>query len=621
MSRTDEPGAETAAAGISPLPLPAPLQADRWEWPMTGRDAELEALRRELDKAREGRRFVLIGGEPGIGKTRLVSEFAGEAHSRGASVLFGRTRDRLAKPYLPFVEAFGHCLEHTTQETLAAAPRELSELARLVPEASDRLRGSTYRKDSPASEQFALFKAALSLLRLVSRETPLVLVLDDLHWADESTLLMLQYLLGGRGEFEGLILATYRPTDLAPDSSLSRTVAQLGREPGFSRIELAGLSDAETLSMLTDLAGRGQHGHDGELATALRRETNGNPLFTAELVRSLLASGGLAEVEGRWRLLAEVDSAPLTPVLADTIAQRVRNAGDSAGEALTMAALCEESFDPELIGRALGGERVEQARIWGSAERAALVQADATGKELRFSHPVVRRALRDGLGEAERAVLKERIAAPGPAGAGAPSEGAAGVLESLGDHWAIRLGAAEMTIRDRKGIRYLARLVASPGVEMHAMDLQGGPVGVAAPSRRAAAVAELNVQGAGSDAGPVLDETAKREYRARVEELEETVTEAEEFNDPERAAQAREELEFIGRELAAAVGLGGRDRKAGSEAERARVNVTRAIRHILDRIAENDEAIGAQLSSAVRTGTFCCFEPLPGQPRWTVRGI
>ncbi len=588
---------------------------------MTGRDAELEALRRELDQARTGRRFVLVGGEPGIGKTRLVSEFAAEAHSRGASILFGRTRDGLAKPYLPFVEAFGHCLEHTTQETLAGAPGELSELARLVPEASDRLGESTYRKDSPASEQFALFKAALSLLRLVSREAPLVLVLDDLHWADESTLLMLQYLLGGRGEFEGVILATYRPTDLAPDGSLSRTLAQLGREPGFSRVELAGLSDSETLSVLTDLAGHGQHGHDGALAAALRREANGNPLFTAELVRSLLASGGLAEVEGRWRLLKEVDAAPLTPVLADTIAQRVRNAGDGAGGALAMAALCEESFDPEPIGRALGGERAELARTWGSAERAALVQADAAGKELRFSHPVVRRALRDGLGEAERAVLEERIAAAGPAGTSAPSGGAAGVLEDLGDHWAMRLGAAEMTIKDGKGIRYLARLIASPGVEMHAMELQGGPAGATSPSRQAAAVAELNVQGAGSDAGPVLDETAKRDYRARIEELEATVAEAEEFNDPERAAQAREELEFIGRELAAAVGLGGRDRRASSEAERARVNVTRAIRHILDRIAEKDETIGAQLSAAVRTGTFCCYEPPPGQPEWAVRGI
>src|SRR5205085_1404269 len=119
----------------------------------------------------------------------------------------------------------------------------------------------------------------------------------------------------------------------------------------------------------------------------------------------------------------------------------------------------------------------------------------------------------------------------------------------------------------------------------------------------------------------VLDAEAKAAYRARVRELREDIEEAESFNDPERAARAHDELAFLARELAGAVGLGGRDRKVGSDAERARVNVTRAIRTALKRIADHDPALGRSLGGAIRTGTFCAYEPPPGdEPVWDLAG-
>jgi len=132
----------------------------------------------------------------------------------------------------------------------------------------------------------------------------------------------------------------------------------------------------------------------------------------------------------------------------------------------------------------------------------------------------------------------------------------------------------------------------------------------------------MEVRGRGdADAGPVLDTQAKAAYRARVAELQEDIDEADSFNDPERAARAREELGFLARELAGAVGLGGRDRKTGSDAERARVNVTRAIRTALKRIADHDPDLGRSLGSAIRTGTFCVYEPAPGdEPAWDLTG-
>jgi hypothetical protein len=169
-------------------------------------------------------------------------------------------------------------------------------------------------------------------------------------------------------------------------------------------------------------------------------------------------------------------------------------------------------------------------------------------------------------------------------------------------------------VRDSKGLQYLARLLASPGVEIHALDLvRGGDGADGGTAAAAAAEAGLSV-GGDEGAGPLLDAAAKDAYRDRLEGLREELEEAESFNDPERAARAREEMEFIARELAGAVGLGGRDRKTGSNAERARVNVTRAIRGVMKRIQDYDADLGRELESTVRTGTFCAYEPDPRRP-------
>jgi hypothetical protein len=124
--------------------------------------------------------------------------------------------------------------------------------------------------------------------------------------------------------------------------------------------------------------------------------------------------------------------------------------------------------------------------------------------------------------------------------------------------------------------------------------------------------------GAQGDAGPRLDAQAKAEYRRRLSDLREEIEEAEAFNDPERASRAREEVDFLTRELAAAVGLGGRDRRTGADSERARVRVTRALRATFDRIGEHDAALGHHLNTCVRTGTYCVYEPGPGAAAWDI---
>jgi hypothetical protein len=187
-----------------------------------------------------------------------------------------------------------------------------------------------------------------------------------------------------------------------------------------------------------------------------------------------------------------------------------------------------------------------------------------------------------------------------------PAAAVAATLRPEGEYWSVAFGDAAFRLKDSKGLGYLARLVAEPGREFHALDLvtaDGGRAPVPADD-------ELSVD-SGGGAGPALDAPAKAAYRSRLADLEATIDEAEAAGDSERAARARDERDAIAVELAGAVGLGGRDRPTASAAERARLNVTRALRSAVARIAEHSPELGAHLDRSVRTGTFCAYEPDP----------
>lgn len=189
-------------------------------------------------------------------------------------------------------------------------------------------------------------------------------------------------------------------------------------------------------------------------------------------------------------------------------------------------------------------------------------------------------------------------------------KGGASVFRREGEYWTIAHEGDAFRLKDSKGLRYLARLLAQPDREIHALDLasEGG----AGPSARSdPAMAEPG------DTGEVLDPQARAAYRGRLADLQEDLDEAEAMGDAERAGRAREEIEFVARELGAATGLGGRSRRAGSAAERARVNVTKAIKSALRRIGEHSPSLERHLDRTVVTGTFCSYAPDPhAAPRW-----
>jgi hypothetical protein len=243
----------------------------------------------------------------------------------------------------------------------------------------------------------------------------------------------------------------------------------------------------------------------------------------------------------------------------------------------------------------------EAARLWNEvgapyeAARARLGLAEA----LRAGGSADQAALEH---QAARVFL-DRIEAAQAEGHGQVDEPAAvNSFRREGDYWSVVFEERTVRVRDLKGMRYLARLLAHPGREFHVLDLVAAENGVApvGPSRSTL-----------GDAGEMLDARAKDAYRRRLAEIEEDIEQARALGDAERAAQADAERDFLVRELSRAVGLGGRDRRAASASERARVGVTRAVRKAIGQIGEHHPQLGEHLNRAIRTGTSCAYLPDP----------
>jgi hypothetical protein len=206
----------------------------------------------------------------------------------------------------------------------------------------------------------------------------------------------------------------------------------------------------------------------------------------------------------------------------------------------------------------------------------------------------------------------------GPASEAAMPEVSRNLFRQEGEYWTVAYEGSVVRLKDAKGLRHLARLLTHPGREFHVTDLeaadsrsaQAAPLG----SGEWAGSGELEVRPDLGDAGELLDATAKAAYKTRLDELQAELEEAEGSDDPVRAAKARHELDFLVGELARAVGLGGRDRRAASHAERARLNATRAIRAATANLARANPSLGRHLAATIRTGRYCSYTPDPRAP-------
>jgi class 3 adenylate cyclase len=403
-------------SGYSGVPLPVRLER-RPTVGVVGRAAEIRIMA-DAEKrvfSGEGREVQLVSGEAGMGKTTLVAEVARLAFDDGACVLFGHSEEDLATPYQLFAEALGHYVAHAPEEQLLAHVEvHGSELVRLVPALASRIPDLPPSKATDTdSERFLLFAAVVSLLAEGSALQPIVLVLDDLQWADKGSLLLLCHLVAAEQTMRVLVLGTFRDAELSNAHPLRDTLAALRRQQGVSRIPLAGLDDTGVVDLMEAIAGYALDDAAVSLAHAVYRETDGNPFFVDELLRHLSETGAIFQDEsGRWVADGDVDNIGLPASVREVIGARTGRLGVAAERVLSLAAVIGRDFDLEVLERATKLSEDELLAILDAAASAALVRelSDTPGR-FNFAHALIQHTLYEDQGPNRRARAHRQVAA------------------------------------------------------------------------------------------------------------------------------------------------------------------------------------------------------------------
>ena len=377
--------------------LPAAVAA-REQHPFVGRDRELAVLAQRLAVAATGRpQLVALGGEPGVGKTRLARRFARQAHDDGAVVLFGRCDEDPLERYQPFVEALRDRLTSAGRDTYTRLPTDAGLLGRLLPELRAQLPPVPELVAVDAeTERFRLFEAVTNALRSTGGGAPVVFVLDDLHWADQPTLLLLRHVLRTASPLPVLVVATYRDTDIGRGHPLSDLLADLRRDEGLThRVAVDGLDDDAVLALLERLAGHELPAATRDLARELRRITGGNAFFIREIVAHFVEIGALQRNEdGRWEVVDLDDVGGIPDGVREVVLRRVGRLSSEAQRALVHASVVGRDFDVALLATVVDIDETELVELLDEALAARLlVETAGAVDRLAFAHAIVRETL------------------------------------------------------------------------------------------------------------------------------------------------------------------------------------------------------------------------------------
>jgi predicted ATPase/DNA-binding SARP family transcriptional activator len=388
-------------------PFPAAL-ARRGRSPFVGREDSLAWLRARWSDARGGSGgLAIIAGDPGIGKTRLASELARAAHEQGATVLLGRCYEELLISYQPFVEAFGRYVAALSPEVLRGQiGTDGAQLAQLVPELARRLPDlSEPVSGDSEGERYRLFEAAASLLVNASQSLPIVLVLEDLHWLDRPTALLLAHVVRSIQAERVLVIGTCRDTE--PAEPLSSLLADLHRERALERLSLGSLHRGDVATMVSAWLGRTPPTH---FAHALHRETEGNPFFIEEVLRHLLEMDAVDATE--WGRLASFTELGIPDGVREAIERRLATLSPEVRRIATMAAAIGRSFSIEVLDALaeVPAERLLEALEEAAERRIVEEEAGAPGR-YTFAHALIRETLYTSLSGPRRVRLHRRIGA------------------------------------------------------------------------------------------------------------------------------------------------------------------------------------------------------------------
>lgn len=394
------------------------LQALAWGR-FVGRQSELEQLKRALDATFSGRGMVvLISGEPGIGKTSLAREISVYARMRGAHVMSGRCDEQDgAIPYRPFVEAFRQYVrERPDSDVRAELGKGAQELATLISEIRERLTDVPQRAASEGeAERLRLFDSITAFLRNCSGTAPLVLCLDDLHWADKSSLLLLCHLAREVHSDRILILGAYRDVELDRQHPLSEMIPTLRREQTYQRLLLRGLPEGDVGELLAVIE-PAEAAADGRqaLASILFQETEGNPFFIREILTHLVEEGKLYRRDGHWT--SDASSATQLGIpegVREVIGRRISRLSAACQQLLTIASAMAGELSWPVLLAVSGGEEGSALDLLDEALAAQLVGEARPGQpgSLEFTHALIRQTLYEAMSTPRRVLLHERIGA------------------------------------------------------------------------------------------------------------------------------------------------------------------------------------------------------------------
>lgn len=411
-----------SAFGVLPRSAPDSSSARLVGWAtggpaFVGREAELSTLAELWRRACAGERQVLmIGGEPGIGKTRLAAETCVIARGEGARVLYGRCDEGLGVPYQPFVETLRSYLESCTDADLEhALGRFPGELVRLVPELVTRMGHlDPPLQSDPATEQYRLFEAVVEWLGAAAERCPCAIVLDDLHWAAPPTVLLLRHVIRS-GRFDrALIMGTYRQSELEAAHPLAEMLADVHMSapaPQMERLELAGLDAPAVESFVQTASGRTLGEAGRRFAQTVHRETGGNPYFVGEIVHNVMEQGDVttSPADGTTPGLRWPTDLHIPPAARDVVVRRVARLSEDAQHVLTIAAVAGAEFDLAVLGQIVD---VDLDALLGALEEAsgARVVDEVGSDRFAFTHAIARSALYDRLSVSRRLRLHGRVA-------------------------------------------------------------------------------------------------------------------------------------------------------------------------------------------------------------------
>ena len=399
---------------------------------LVGRGTELAQLRRHWEQAQQARgHLVLLSGEPGVGKTRLARELIAHAQAAGATILRGGCYEfEATTPYLPFVEAIRDWAHRQTPAQLRAALGATApEIAKFAPEIEAKLGAIAPNAPlSPNDERMRLFDNVARFLQSLAAARGLLVFTDDIHWADQGTLSLLRYLLRSLQGDRILFLAPYREIELDRAHPLAAALVEWNRERLATRIALGRLSRADTNALLATLFGQDTVSED--FADALYRETEGNPFFVEEVVKSLIEQGQIYREDGGWGR-KDVHELAIPQSVKEAIGRRLDRLSDPAADTLRTAAALGKIFGFRELAAVSATDEDALLDTLDEASAAQLVRPVEGSESFAFTHDKIREVLYEEMNPIRRRRLHQRIgeslerilaAPPSPGARGAAAE-------------------------------------------------------------------------------------------------------------------------------------------------------------------------------------------------------